>query len=143
MPMKLRNQAYTLIEVLAAAAIVAIGATAAATLSASLGLQEEYARRVAVVRNHQENMAQLWQLGLGANEIAAIMPTKSGNRNLTAALHATPVVIEMGQTTLGTAPNTVILETALCRASVNVAQDPQAQQEGSPFELVVCRPAIR
>ena len=66
--------AYTLIEVLAAASIIAIGATAAISLSASSVLQEELAFRVAVTRSYQENMLRLWQLGLPRSQVFGLMP---------------------------------------------------------------------
>ena len=141
--MKLRKNAYTLIEVLAAAAIVAVGAGAAASLSASVSLQEEFSRRVAVVRNYQENMAQLWQLGMDPVDIMATMPTTQANRFLRAALFGTAQIIPQGQMTVGAAPNTATVETAVCRASVNIARNPTAFESGSPFDLAVCRPPIR
>lgn len=136
--MKLNNRGYTLIEVLAAAALVALASGAAASLSMSLGLQEEYARRVAVVRNYQENMAQLWQLGLRPSEIATIMPTKVGNRMLSESLFGTPAVLEQGDATVGG----ITVATAICRASVNTAKNPALQEEGSPLEMLVCKPSI-
>lgn len=74
-----QRAAYTLIEVLAAAAIVSIGTTAMVSLSATLMLQEELSSRVALVRNHQENMLRLWQLGLSSLQTAALMPAQAQN----------------------------------------------------------------
>lgn len=132
------KRGYTLIEVLAAAALVALASGAAASLSMSLGLQEEFARRVAVVRNYQENMAQLWQLGLKPAEFQAIMPTRASNRMLSESLFGTPSIIEQGMAVVGG----LTVETALCRGSVNVARNPNLQEEGSPFEMLLCRPSI-
>jgi type II secretory pathway pseudopilin PulG len=135
-------RAYSLIEVLAAGAIVAIGAGAAASLSASVGLQEDLARRVAVARNYQENMARLWQLGLDPIEIGAILPTTLGNRFLSGALFDSGVILPQGLVNVGTAGQPATVQAALIRVSANIAPNPTGKQEGSPMEIVVCRPSI-
>jgi type II secretory pathway pseudopilin PulG len=139
---RLGNRAYSLIEVLAAGAIVAIGAGAAASLSASVGLQEDLARRVSVARNYQENMARLWQLGLDPTEIAAILPTTLGNRFLSGALFDPGVILPQGLVNVGTAGQPATVQAALIRVSANIAPNPSGKQEGSPMEIVVCRPSI-
>jgi len=141
--MRINTCGYTLIEVLAAAALVAMASGAAASLSMSLGLQEEYSRRVAVVRNYQENMAQLWQLGLRPAEIGAVMPvgestTGLTNRVLRESLFGEPSVIEQGVAMVGG----LTVRTAICRASVNIARNPSLKEEGAPFEIQLCRPSI-
>jgi prepilin-type N-terminal cleavage/methylation domain-containing protein len=141
--MKLNKRGYTLIEVLAAAALVALASGAAASLASSLGLQEEFARRVAVTRNYQENMAQLWQLGLNPAEVSALMPSfASGspliNRALRESIFETPRLIEGDLVSVGG----ITVRTARCRASVNVARNPGLQEEGAPFEMFLCRPSI-
>lgn len=142
---RLGRRGYSLIEVLSAGAIVAIGATAAASLSGSLGHQEEYTRRAAVVRNYQENMAQLWQLGLSPLEVASLMPDPSGNRSLRGALvDGSAVLVETGIVTVGAGANVARVETVVCRASVNIAANPLGTQEpGAPLEITACRPSIR
>lgn len=137
-----RAKAYTLIEVLAAGAIVAIGAGAAASLSASVGLQEDLARRVSVARNYQENMARLWQLGLDPIEIAAILPTTEGNRFLSGALFDRGSLLPQGTVNVGPAGQPATVQAALVRVSANIAPNPLGRQEGSPMEIVVCRPSI-
>jgi hypothetical protein len=143
-----RPRGYSLIEVLSAGAIVALGATAAASLAGSLGHQEEYTRRAAVVRNYQENMVQLWQLGLSPLEVASLMPDPSGNRSLRGALvENSAVMVETGLVPVGGAgagSNEARVETVLCRASVNIAANPLGTQEpGAPLEITACRPSIR
>jgi type II secretory pathway pseudopilin PulG len=139
---RLSARAYSLIEVLAAGAIVAIGAGAAASLSASVGLQEDLARRVSVARNYQENMARLWQLGLDPIEIVAILPTTDGNRFLSGALFDRGALLPQGLINVGTAGQPATVQAALVRVSANIAPNPSGRQEGSPMELVVCRPSI-
>ena len=139
---RLSARAYSLIEVLAAGAIVAIGAGAAASLSASVGLQEDLARRVSVARNYQENMARLWQLGLDPIEIAAILPTTDGYRFLSGALFDRGALLPQGLVNVGTAGQPATVQAAFVRVSANIAPNPSGRQEGSPMELVVCRPSI-
>jgi type II secretory pathway pseudopilin PulG len=57
-------RAYTLVEVLIAAAILFLVVAAAASLSGGLTTQEILAQRTAIAINHQEQAARLWQLGL-------------------------------------------------------------------------------
>jgi type II secretory pathway pseudopilin PulG len=142
---RISRKAYTLIEVLAAGAVVAVGAGAAASLAASVGIQEDLARRVAVTRNYQENMARLWQLGLEPVDIIALMPTMDGNRYLNAALFDRGQIIPQGTVSVGGASgaNTAAVETAICRISANIARNPAARQEGSPMDILICRPTVR
>lgn len=130
--------AYTLIEVLAAGAIVSIGATAMVTLSSALMLQEELASRVAITRNHQENMVRLWQLGLSTVQITALMPAQNQNALLEQAVFGTPTLVETGVTTL----NGVVMETAVCTAVVNLSQDPRTEAAGASFALNAVRPRL-
>lgn len=73
---------YTLLEVVAAAAVVAIGMTGAVSLSTSIIAQEEITWRVAIARNYQENVVRLWQLGLDPLDTMRIIPSVSGNPKL-------------------------------------------------------------
>ncbi len=73
---------YTLLEVVAAAAVVAIGMTGAVSLSTSIIAQEEITWRVAIARNYQENVVRLWQLGLDPLDTMRIIPSISGNPKL-------------------------------------------------------------
>lgn len=139
---RLRARAYSLIEVLAAGAIVAIGAGAAASLSASVGLQEDLARRVSVARNYQENMARLWQLGMDSTDIAAILPTTDGNRFLSAALYDRGTLLPQGLIDVGSGAQPATVQAALVRVSANISPNPFGRQEGSPMEMMVCRPSI-
>jgi prepilin-type N-terminal cleavage/methylation domain-containing protein len=130
--------AYTLIEVLAAAAIISIGTTAMVSLSSTLMLQEELANRVSVSRNYQENTVRLWQLGLSAVQITALMPALNQNAILQQALYSNPTLVESGLTTV----NGVAMETALCTAVVNISQNPAAKAAGASFTLTAYRPHL-
>jgi prepilin-type N-terminal cleavage/methylation domain-containing protein len=133
-----RAQGFTLIEVLAAAAIISIGMTAMVSLSATLMLQEELANRVSISRNYQENTVRLWQLGLSTVQITALMPSLAQNALLQQALYANPVLVENGLTTV----NGVVMETLLCTAVVNSSQTPSVKAVGASFTLTAYRPHL-
>lgn len=96
-PASTRSSGYTLIEIVAAAAVVAVGITGAVSLSSSMLLQEEMNWRVAVARNYQENLARTWQLGLTANEAVNLMPSASGNPKLAEVVGPSPTLTALGQ----------------------------------------------
>ncbi|MBL9131271.1 MAG: prepilin-type N-terminal cleavage/methylation domain-containing protein [Verrucomicrobiaceae bacterium] len=137
-PSRLRAAGYTLIEVLAAASIIAVGTTAAVSLSASIMLQEELAFRVAVTRNYQENMIRLWQLGLSPVQITALMPAQTQSPPLQTAIHGTPALVETGVTTV----SGTTVETASCTAVVNVSQDPRTEIAGASLTITAFRPRL-
>lgn len=133
------SRAYTVIEVLAASAVIAIGMTAAVSLSSTLMLQEELAWRVAVTRNYQENMARLWQLGLSPADVVAVMPTQSASPLLNQMINGTPSLVEIGTanpSSLGS------MQAAAVTASVNISQDPLVEVQGAPLTLSVYRPSL-
>lgn len=129
---------YTLIEVLAAGAIVSIGATAMVALSSSVMLQEEQSARVAVARNYQESMIRLWQLGLSPVQVQALMPALNQNAVLLQAIYGTPALVETGTTTV----NGIAMETANCTVIVNSSQDPSKRLEGALYTLTAVRPQL-
>lgn len=133
-----RRAGYTLIEVLAAGAIVSVAATAMVSLSSTLMLQEELATRVAITRNFQENMTRLWQLGLSPVQINSLMPAQAQNMLLQQAVHGTPALVETGLTTI----NGVVMETARSTAAVNISRDPRNEVEGASFTLTAYRPRL-
>ncbi|MBV6501219.1 MAG: hypothetical protein CJBNEKGG_03725 [Prosthecobacter sp.] len=141
-PDKLLNRlrrAYTLMEVLAASAVVGIGMTAAVSLSSTLMIQEELSWRVAVVRNYQENMGRLWQLGIRAEDVMNIMPRHSDSPMLNQVINGTPVIIQTGTTTasgLGT------MQAAAVTAAVNISMDPAVKRQGAALTFSVYRPKL-
>ncbi len=68
--------AYSLIEVLIAAAILVIGISAAAILANALLVQEESNGFALRAFNTQEQAARLWQLGLSPATITNILPER-------------------------------------------------------------------
>lgn len=133
---------YTLIEVLAAAAIVSMGATAMVSLSATLMLQEEMANRVAVTRNYQECMVRLWQLGLSPVQITALMPSQDQNAVLQQALQGTPALVQTGITNIPSNLGPFPMETARCTTVVNASQDPRVESAGASFTITAHRPRL-
>lgn len=134
-----RAAGYTLIEVLAASAVIAIGMSAAVSLSGTLMLQEELSWRVAVVRNYQENMARLWQLGIRAQDVLTIMPAQSDNVLLNQVISGNPVIIQTGTTnptSLGS------MQVAAVSASVNISQDQTVEIQGATLTLSAYRPSL-
>ncbi len=69
-----RRAAYSLVEVLAAAGIIAIGVGAALSLSLATVGQEEAGHRTSRAINIGENAARLYQLGLSPAEIIRLLP---------------------------------------------------------------------
>lgn len=141
---RFRN-AYTLIEVLAAASVIAVGMAAAVTLSSTLMIQEELAWRVAVVRNYQENMARLWQLGIGngplAADVRALMPDPSTNDILAVCFTVNPTINAIGTTN----PSDLgIMERAIVSATVNISldSDRRVKTAGSASTFYIYRPAL-
>jgi prepilin-type N-terminal cleavage/methylation domain-containing protein len=139
------RSAYTLIEVLAAAAVIAVGMAAAVTLSSTLMIQEELAWRVAVVRNYQENMARLWQLGIGngplAAEVRALMPEPASNDFLALCFTVNPSINAIGTTN----PSGLAqMERAIVSATVNISLDgdPRVKVAGSASTFYIYRPAL-
>ncbi|WP_166647402.1 prepilin-type N-terminal cleavage/methylation domain-containing protein [Prosthecobacter fusiformis] len=136
---------YTLIEVLAAGAVIAVASAAAVSLSSSLMLQEELAWRTAITRNYQENMARLWQLGMSpagssdATSISAVMPNQKDSVRLEEAIYGTPVIKE-GEA--ASVDGLGLMQQAAIIATVNASGNPGAEVEGAPLTLHVYRPAL-
>lgn len=70
----MKKNAYTIVEILIAAAIVALGLAAAATLAHSMLLQQENTSRVARAAALQGQIAALYRLGYDAPNITNILP---------------------------------------------------------------------
>jgi hypothetical protein len=126
-------------EVLAASAVIGIGMTAAVSLSSTLMIQEELSWRVAVVRNYQENMARLWQLGLSQQEVLSLMPSQADSPLLNQVIFGTPMLLQTGTTNPG---NLGAMQAASVTASVNVSLDPAQKRQGAALTFNVYRPRL-
>lgn len=91
-----KHRGYTLVEALAAGAVVAVGLVGAASLSSSLVLQEEMIWRNSVTKNYHENMARLWQLGLSPTDAMNIIPRIGGQTKLIQSIDATTAALAPG-----------------------------------------------
>ena len=114
---KLRKSGYTLLEVVAASAVLAIGMSGAVSLSSSIMAQEELTWRVAVARNYQENAVRLWQLGLSPTEVLQIIPSITGNARLTDIVSA--VSLTPGAT--ADVGSMGVMESATCGVTLNAS----------------------
>lgn len=140
LPRRITRAAYTLIEVLAASAVIGVGMTAAVSLSSTLMIQEELSWRVAVVRNHQENMLRLWQLGLNHDGVMNIMPSQADSTMLNQVMFLSPKLVVSGTSTSPSGLGS--METASVSASVNVSLDPALKKQGSAMTFNAYRPAL-
>lgn len=70
----MKPSGYSLVEVVVAAAVVAIGLTAAATLVGALIRQEEVNSAALRAANLQEQAISLYRLGIAKEEIAGLLP---------------------------------------------------------------------
>lgn len=140
-PLSTVPSGYTLIEVLAASAVIAVGMSAAISLSSTLMLQEELTWRVAIVRNYQENMARLWHLGIRDRDVLNFMPSQNNNDLLARILNGTPSIVGTGTvnpTGLGS------MEAAAVTAAVNISLegDPRIEQTGTTVSFMIYRPSL-
>jgi prepilin-type N-terminal cleavage/methylation domain-containing protein len=81
-----RRRGYTLVEVLLASALLGLAMGGAVSLTSTMNVQNDTAKRNAVALNYQECAARLWQLGLSATECDSILPKVQNNQRLGDAL---------------------------------------------------------
>lgn len=140
LPAGIRASGYTLIEVLAASAVVAIGMSAMVSLTGTLMLQEEMSWRVAVTRNYQENMGRLWQLGVRPEDVMNLMPSQADNALLNQIINGNPNIIQMVGTT--SPAGLGAMQSATITAAVNISQNPRIESQGTQLTLSVYRPSL-
>jgi len=80
-PSARQRYGYSLIEVLIAGAILAIGVAAAALMASALMVQDEANGNALQAYNAQEQAARLWQLGLSPATITNILPERCTSSN--------------------------------------------------------------
>ena len=135
----LRRAGYSLIEVVAAGAFVAVGMAGVVSLSTSMMAQEELSWRVSVARNYQENMARLWQLGLTPGEVINLIPSASGNSKLSEVIGTSPTLTATGQVN---EDSMGVMESAVCSFTINTANVVGAGAGGTN-QVTVYRPTLR
>ena len=130
---------YTLMEVLAASAVIGIAMAAMASLGGSLMMQEEITWRVAIARNYQENMARLWQLGLRTEDVLNLMPSRADNPTLAQSLYASSI-IQVGTTNPASLGS---MQVATVTVSVRTTLDEgDAIDQGAAVSLNAYRPTL-
>lgn len=112
---------YTLIEIIASAAFIAVGIGAAVSLSATAILQEEMSWRISVARNYQENLISLWQLGLTETEAQNLMLSVKDNAKLYEIIGPSPSLTTTGQ---AVEDGVALMESGVSVLSVNTANMP-------------------
>ncbi len=81
--LKTQHGGYTLVETLAATALVALAVGAASVLSLTMSTQEEIMNRVSRGIAYQEAAARLWQMGYEPAEISSLLPPEDTVQSLT------------------------------------------------------------
>ena len=135
-PSRRRWSGYTLVEVLAAGAVIAVGMGAAAVMSGTLMTQEEMSWRTDVSRNYQENMARLWQLGISDSDVLRLMPTPRSNPKLAEFIYGQPTFSEVGSVSVAGA---VDMDAATSTVITNASKDPSVEVSGATFVMTVYR----
>ena len=135
----IRKAGYTLVEVVIAGAVIAVGMAGAASLSSSMMAQEELSWRVSVARNYQENLVRLWQLGLSPSEVLNLIPSASGNPMLSEVIGAAPTLTATGQSNVA---GMGVMESAVCSFTINTANVAGAGAGGTN-QVTVYRPTLK
>lgn len=137
-PRRIDDKGYSLVEVLVAAGLLALGIAAAAMLGMTMISQQEANARVVRALNYQEQASRLYQLGLDPSVITNILPLESGVVSLDFATNSV-----VAATTNGTEVGTVNMATCTLvydGGSMLISGGSAAEQTN---ETVVVRPSIR
>lgn len=137
-----RVRAYSLIEVLVAAAVLVIAIAATAAMALVIAAQQDSNTRVARALNYQEQAARLYQLGISAEAVTAILPPESAVDSLEFADEGAIAVTNIG--TVECAECIVVFQPGTATA----AWAPETWNPGSATALrtnsvMVVRPVIQ
>lgn len=146
-----RARGYTLVEVLVASSILAMGVSAACVLSLAMVTQEEMTHRIERSTSLHENAARLFQLGLPPADISGTNGILPANDDLTltysSAVSNVPGVGDlMGQTITATIfttpadsalPSTARAWTAGARRSDSTQDRPTRTQALTVYRTVI------
>jgi len=135
------RSAYSLIEVLVAAAILVIGITGAALLANSLLLQEESNGFSLRAFNTQEQAARLWQLGLSPTTITNILPERCSTNASSPDAYTMYLGFTADTTNLGNGVTVEILNPL--RIVFHSGFDKNNNLTYITNDIVVVRPSIR
>jgi prepilin-type N-terminal cleavage/methylation domain-containing protein len=132
-----RAYGYSLMEVMAASSVIAIALGALASMAGTMNMQEEAAWRAAIVRNHQENMVRLWQLGLTPAEVNSIMPDPATNPELSRCFFSSPELTETSDHTINSSLGS--MEKAVCEVTINATLNSGGKTAGALCRQTVYR----
>ncbi|MDX2082246.1 MAG: prepilin-type N-terminal cleavage/methylation domain-containing protein [Terrimicrobiaceae bacterium] len=135
----MKTRGYTLVEVMIAGTLLLIGIGAAALLANTLLRQQFFATETTRALNMQEQAVRLFQLGMDATEIAAVLPAKvvatdppgEGEIHLQFATSA-QTITGVGSVEIGT-----------CRIVYSSGDDPDGDSLYRTNEVTVVRPSTR
>ena len=135
----MKRNAYTIVEILIAAAIVALGLAAAVTLAHSMLLQQVNTSRVARAGALQAQIATLYRLGYDAANITNILPESfvaAGNPGTNGYM-----LQFLASSNTATGPTSV--EITNCRLIYNSARQTDGSLVFDTNDVVLVRPSIR
>jgi len=146
-----RLRGYTLVEVLVASSILAMGVSAACVLSLAMVTQEEMTHRVERATSLHENAARLFQLGLPPDDISGTNGILPANDDLTlsysAGMSTVPGVGDLLAQTItatifttpadSTLPSTARGWTAGARRSDSTQDRPTRTQELTVYRTII------
>jgi len=137
------SKGYSLVEVIVAAAIVAVGLTAAAVLASTLMQQQELNAATLRAANLQEQAAKLYRLDMLPSELVDLLPEKCARVGIGVPpppggygfsfSRAAPLTLSAGT-------NSIVLESALCTM---VYPNPAQASGILTNSISVIRPSIR
>jgi prepilin-type N-terminal cleavage/methylation domain-containing protein len=139
----MKNKGFSIAEVMVAAAVLAVGLTAAAMLVGALIRQEEANAASFRASNLQEQAVKLYRLDLKPNDIVNLLPENSTR----IALGAVPPVGVYGfsfsrdaKTTLSNAAGNIIVDISSCTM---VFAKPGVEGSLATNRVSIVRPSIR
>lgn len=122
---------YSLIEVLVAAGILAIGIAAAAVLALTMVSQQEGAAKAVRALNYQEQACRLYQCGVAPSVITNILPPESSVTSLTFTTNSLTVA------------NVGTMEIAECSAVISIGSRFSTSGTSRTLSTAVVRPSTR
>jgi type II secretory pathway pseudopilin PulG len=141
--MKRTTAAYTLIEVLVAAAILMIAVGAAGALALATVTQEETNARIVRCLNLHEQAVRLYQLGLDPSVVSAVLPVDPAVVSLVFTTHNLPIS-DLG--TVEQADSTLTFTTSPLAADWTAqtwSSGPSSDSARRTSQITAIRPSLR
>jgi len=134
------NRAYSLVEVMIAAAVVAVGLTAAAVLASTLMQQQEFNAITLRAANLQEQAIKLYRLDLRPDDIYRLLPEESKGAGNTSVGTYSLFFSRVLTTNVPISVSSVVLEQTSC---IMVADISGGQGVLTTNIASIVRPSIR